>query len=70
MVAAPGHQRVAPLPLVRGKARGRLLTIAVALALLALFLAFANEAFNAYRVQLVTLVAIKLFDFRNDEMST
>ena len=45
-------------PVARGKSWPRLAAALVALALLGLFLAYADASFNGYRQQLVTLVAI------------
>ena len=63
-MATTGQARPLPPPsgvAVRRRgigAWGQLVTIALALALLVLFLLYADTAFNAYRLQLVTLVAI------------
>jgi branched-chain amino acid transport system permease protein len=57
-MALSGASRSLPKIDERGNLRGTALIVAALLAILALFLAYAESSFNGYRLQLVTLVAI------------
>ncbi|HKG24994.1 MAG TPA: branched-chain amino acid ABC transporter permease, partial [Thermomicrobiales bacterium] len=57
-MALSGASRRVPRIEARRGARGSLLVVAAFLAVLTLFLAYADSSFNGYRLQLVTLVAI------------